>query len=260
MCQKKLTSRDRFAVLKRAKGMRDAGINIDIPEEWRDCAQLIIETGEYNSEVFDTRGGGSAAYALAVRLIPQKSITLLDYRITTPWDDEIVLANPPVIGQFYLHGGKEFSKESVLNSRLEKSLLLRAGQVVEGTILACGLKRIPDSVQHGSRPPCNLVFIDHCQNEISQEFPLIADRLWKRALLAPRRDGTSLREGQTKRADKNFNAPSKVAYTNALPRESPLPAAKDFPGFPLELVMSASELDQWRKREERIMILERGTF
>jgi hypothetical protein len=100
---------------------------------------------------------------------------------------EIFSRWPPVTGKFYLHGGKEFSKESVLNSRLEKPLLLRAGQVVEGMILACGLERIPDSVQHGSRPPCNLVLIDQVFSTILPLVPryvLAKGRLRKSAFLS----------------------------------------------------------------------------
>ena len=180
MCNKKLGWREKSAHWKRATAMLAAGIEMKIPPEWLECAPVIIRTGDENSaEVFDPRKGVSAAYAIAVQLVARQRITLMDCRITTDWDDEILLANPTESNQLYLFGGREFPKREVLNHRLEDPLPLGRGQVVEGTILASGLRPIPDYYDHGSRLSCILAFIDSDENEISQKVPLYANRAWK---------------------------------------------------------------------------------
>ena len=79
MCEK-LTAR-KVCPLGAGKCHACRGVDIEIPEEWRDAAPLIIEPSEYNSQGFDSQAGGSAAYALEVRLIARRSITVLNCRI-----------------------------------------------------------------------------------------------------------------------------------------------------------------------------------
>ncbi len=219
MCEKKLTAREKFVHWERANAMRAEGVDIEIPEEWRDAAPLIIEPSEYNSQVFDSQAGGSAAYALEVRLIARRSITVLNCRIATYWDDDIQLANPPLRDESFHFAGKEFPKREVLNSRLEKPLVLRPGQVVEGTILACGLRRIPDDHKQSSRSSCTLALEDQYRSEVSAEVPILMDRTWKRALSTPRPDGKSLYGGPPQPARIDVNAASRASYLEALRRE-----------------------------------------
>jgi len=168
--------------------MRALGVEIEIPPEWLDCEALIIRTGdEHTMLVFDTRGG-SAAYAIWVQLVARAPITLLGCQIRSYLDDQIVLASLTDNGQFYKHGAMEFPKRQVLNSRLENGLSLRRGQMIEGVILASGLRPIPTAYRHGSHLPCTLGFLDQYGNEISRESPLFVDRTWQPKNVIPQRD------------------------------------------------------------------------
>jgi hypothetical protein len=172
--------------------MRARGVNIEIPEEGRDCEPLIIRTGdEHTTMVFDPKRGSSAVYTVWVMLVAKEPITLLGCEIASEFDDQIVVAGLKEQGQFYNFGGREFPKRDVLNPRLESRLSLRRGQMIEGLILASGLHPIPAQYSHGARLACNLIFIDQYGNEIRHNVALFVDRTWQsKRPAAPRPKGS----------------------------------------------------------------------
>ena len=178
--KRQLTRSEMQSDLAQAQRMRARGVEIEIPPEWLDCEPLIIRTGDdHTTLAFDNRDG-SAAYAIWVQLVARTPITLLDCEITSPLDDQIVLASFFENGQFCKFGWMEFPQRQVLNSRLENGLSLRRDQMVEGTILASGLRPIPAAYPHGAHLPCTLSFFDQYGNEIiSRQVAVCADRTWK---------------------------------------------------------------------------------
>lgn len=90
---KRSLSRTRIlANLARAKKMRAQGVDIQIPEEWEEAARSldIVVGGSSAAMVFDLPGG-TAAYAIWVRLVARRWVAVTDCRLATDWDDEIGL-------------------------------------------------------------------------------------------------------------------------------------------------------------------------
>ena len=120
---------------------------------------------------------GSTAYAIGVRLVANDALTLTDCEIACDFDDQIVLASFIVSTQSYIHGGREFSAEEILNERLLRShgLYLCRGRVVEGIILASGRRPIPTHLPYGARLGCCCTFWDQHGHALEKQMPLILD-------------------------------------------------------------------------------------
>jgi len=182
LTKRSLTRAEMAEHLARAKQLRAAGLDIEIPEEWQEnsCVLDIVVAGGCASLVCDSLTGG-VHYAVGVRLVARLRVTLVDFRLTTEWDDQIVLHS--FVGQTPLCrlGRLEYLRSEVLNQRIENSLRFHyRGQMVEGMILASGLKPIPEAHRTGAIVPFRLTFTDSLGHEIGVEAELFVDRTAKR--------------------------------------------------------------------------------
>ena len=193
--KRSLTKSEMAAHLARAERMVAAGVKIQIREEWREARALdktldIAFGGGLATFAFDLTAG-RAGYVISVRLVGQALGTLLDCRLTTSWDDYIVLASFNDEGDSICRLGLlEYPRDQVLNPRLQNSLRFQRGQMIEGVILATGVNPIPESYRHGQIVPIGLAFLDQNENQIRETADLFVDRLWKpKPKFSPRKTG-----------------------------------------------------------------------
>jgi len=181
--KRSLTKSEMAAHVARAENMAATGVNIQIREEWEEsCARHkaleISVGGGLATFVFDLAPGG-AGYFISVRLVGQALTTLLDCRLTTSWDDNIVLASFNDDDHSCRLGPLQHPRVQVLNPRIQNSLRFQSGQMIEGVILATGVKPIPEPYRHGQIVPIKLAFVDQNYNQIRETGDLFVDRLWK---------------------------------------------------------------------------------
>ena len=194
--KRSLNRSEMLAHLARAEKMVAAGVKIQIREEWRESARAPDKTldiavgGGLATFVFDLTAG-RAGYVISVRLVGRALGTLLDCRLTTSWDDDIVLASFDDEGDPMCRLGLlEYPRSQVLNLRIQNSLRLQRGQMIEGVILATGVNPIPKAYRHGQIVPITLAFLDQNENQIRETADLLVDRLWKpKHKFAPRKTG-----------------------------------------------------------------------
>jgi hypothetical protein len=200
--KRSLTRREMLEHLARAERMLATGINIRIREEWQDNARALGKTfdiavgGGLATFVFDLTAGG-AGYVISLRLVGQELGTLLDCRLTTSWDEHIVLAsfNDERDSMCRL-GLLQYPRSQVLNLRFQNSLRFQRGQMIEGVILATGVNAIPEAYRHGQIVPIELVLLDQNENQIGETADLFVDRLSKpKRKFVPRKSGLYDREG-----------------------------------------------------------------
>ena len=118
---------------------------------------------------------GCAGYVISVRLVGQGLGTVLDCRLTTSWDDEIVLASFNDEGDSMCRLGLlQYPRDQVLNLRIQNSLRFQRGQMIEGVILATGVNPIPEAYRHGLIVPITVAFLDQNENQVRET----ADLLW----------------------------------------------------------------------------------
>lgn len=176
--KRSLTRREVAAHLARAKRMCARGVNIQIREEWLDTVRsLDITVGRgCSSTVFDL-AGGSAAYAIWVRMVAQRRVALVECRLATDWDDGIDLIDDRK--PLWRLGRQDFSGQRVLNMRIMNTLKFHGyDDTVEGMILATG-RPMPEAYQHGMTVPFTLAFWDQNEDEIRQDAELFVDRTWR---------------------------------------------------------------------------------
>ena len=142
-------------------------LGLDVEVERPD--DLDIGAGPpWENMLFNVRSGGVAYYAIWLRMVARRSrVILTDYEMTTDWDDQILLLNIDERKPFCKLGSLEFEGREVLNSRLENHLrFYDQGEMVEGWLLASGLRPIPQQYRYGQTLPCQLTFWDQFHHEI----------------------------------------------------------------------------------------------
>lgn len=147
--------------------MQSEGLDLEIPEEWEERARVldIVVAGPAESTVFETTTGG-VAYAVRIRAVAVRSgVILAAWGLSTDYDHQIEPESFDEGSSVCRLGGQEFSPREVLNSRIEKNLVLRRGQVVEGWLLATGITPIPAGYRNFSVVPFQLTFWDQLGNE-----------------------------------------------------------------------------------------------
>jgi hypothetical protein len=110
---------------------------------------------------------GKREEAILVRLLALRSgLTLMDWDIAIKWDDQIVAESFDSRSPIYKLGPQEYRQCEVLNPKIEGNLRLRRGQIVEGWILANGLRPIPAEYHDCSTAPFEVRFLDQfrCQH------------------------------------------------------------------------------------------------
>ncbi len=143
--------------------------------------------------------GGVGYYALGVRMIAERDqVTLLDYEVTTDFDDQIELLDAGVRDHGGIFQRFHLEPEQVLNSRFESPLrFCRRGQVIEGWLVAAGSVMIPSEYDHGAIVRCQLNFWDQFEHKIGIDVDLSVDRLKPKApSVRPRAGLFDLVEGQ----------------------------------------------------------------
>ena len=105
-------------------------------------------------------------------------------------------------------GHLDYTQAEVLNEQIEESLVFsHPGDVVEGMILATGIRPIPQVFGRGMRVPFKLTFEDQFENEINVEAELCVEREAKPKRVDVRR-GTGLYGGLAKADDRVKVRPS----------------------------------------------------
>ena len=125
--------------------MQSEGVDVEIPEEGEGRAGVldIAVAGPPESTVFESITGG-VAYAVRIRAVALRSgVVLGAWGVSTNYDDQIEPESFEEGSPVCRLGGQEYSPCEVLNSRIEKNLVLRRGQVIEGWLLATGITPIP---------------------------------------------------------------------------------------------------------------------
>jgi len=156
----RLTRTEQIEYRSAAQQLHAQGLIAKLPEWLESTPSVDIQINHMTSEVSELPSG-QAYYAVWVHLVArQPGLILEDCRITTSWDDQIVLASDEAKS---LCGpeGAVYMPHGVLNEALENALRFhRRGDLVRGTILAWGLRRIPDVYRTDSTVPLELTFTD----------------------------------------------------------------------------------------------------
>jgi len=201
--KRSLTRPEQLDHLARAKRMCAEGVELQIREEWLEVAHSmemkaagvdaeipqrrleksrsldIFVAGGPVSFIFDMPGGG-AAFAISVRLVARRLVILLDWAMTTAWDDQIV---PQAFFderiELWRLGQRDFPRSEVLNMRIMDALTLNPGRMAEGWLLAVGLYPMPEAFHHGMTVPFTLALEDQYGNEIRHDDELFVDRSYK---------------------------------------------------------------------------------
>jgi hypothetical protein len=159
MRKTRLSKQETAKYLACAGELRDAGLIAETPLEWKgNSGSLDIQVAPPPDSVVSVLANGIACYAILVRLLSRSSLTLQDCQITSSVDDQIALDSFDGQEQVVDFGGHLYQRSDILNRRLESGLRVGCGQVVEGWILALGLRPIPASLGDFSLVPCQLTF------------------------------------------------------------------------------------------------------
>ena len=158
--------------------MRAEGIDVNRPDDSPEHVPALDITvvGGLVSLIFNLPSG-LAGYAIWLRLVARRSGLILSEQceITTKFDDQIVLECFDPGGPECRLGQWRHQKSEVLNDRFPLEFH-RRGHMVEGVILATGLKPIPKEYVQGMTVPFQLTFWDQFTNEISIKSKLSVDR------------------------------------------------------------------------------------
>jgi hypothetical protein len=188
----------------------------EIPEYLENHRALDIVICEPESLVFEIRRG-AVGYAIWVRIVArQAGLILTNCRVTTTWDDQILLKNfDAERTPFRKLGWVEYPQADVLNERVVDSFRFHhRGQMIEGMILALGIRPIPDAYRHGMFLPVDLAFLDQFENEFKVDAEIFVDRTMKpkNAVMQPRTGlygPTQTPESTSVLASKSLSAPQR---------------------------------------------------
>jgi hypothetical protein len=157
--------------------MRAEGIAVNSPDDSPEYVPALDITvvGGPVSLIFNLRSG-LPGYAIWLRLVARSSgLILSDCEITTKFDDQIVLESFDLGGPVCTLGQCSYLEAEVLNDRFPLRFH-RRGHLIEGMVLATGLKPIPKEYAQGMTVPFQLTVCDQFRNEISVESKLSVDR------------------------------------------------------------------------------------
>jgi hypothetical protein len=152
--------------------LRAAGLIAETRLEWKGNSRpLDIRVAPPPDSVVCVLANGIAYYAIFVRL-SRSAITLQDCQITSCLDDQIVLASFDGQERVVDFGGHLYQRSDILNRCLESGVRVGCGQVVEGWILALGLRPIPTDYRDFFILSCELTFWDLLGREFHADVSL----------------------------------------------------------------------------------------
>ncbi len=166
----RISQADRDRYLSDATKLRRAGVELKIPEDLSVSGRVIdIMVGkDLGSLVSQSRG--RVHYAVWVRMVALRACMLVRWRITTKWDDQIEPNSYGGRSPLCKLGPLDYTETEVLNSRVEESLRFgHPGDMIEGVLLATGIRPIPKAYRQGMLMPFELTFADQFEDEISVE-------------------------------------------------------------------------------------------
>ena len=115
----KLTRQEEGAYLQCLRKLQAEGVKLEIPTQLlRNSSPLSITVFQGFAALAFNTPTGLVSYAVGVRLVAQRPVTLIECQITTPWDDEIVLESPASTSQVHKIGNQEYPTEKILNLRI----------------------------------------------------------------------------------------------------------------------------------------------
>jgi hypothetical protein len=192
--KKRLTQAECGTYFNAARELRQAGVEIKVLEELlvsdRAIDVYLASPGGLGSMVSQSSNGG-VHYVVWVRMVARRAGSLLDCRLTTRWDHNILLNSFDDRAVCKL-GEVDYPQADVLNQRIEESLrFFHRGDIVEGVILATGIRPIPQAFCQGMLMPFELTFEDEFENQTIVAGDLSVDRT-ARSKELPARCGTGL--------------------------------------------------------------------
>jgi len=149
--------------------LRDEGIDVEVSEEWLEHSRAldIVLAGPEENTISETPSGGFV-YAVRIRGVAQRSGSIVtEWDLCTDYDDQIVPESFNDRKTVCRVGGQEYRRCELLNQQIEAGLRLSRGELVEGWLLATGLRRVP--MEYGNTVPCKLVLYDQFGYEITAE-------------------------------------------------------------------------------------------
>jgi hypothetical protein len=160
-----------------AQRLRAGGLDIEIPEELQEHARTLdIHIAPSHENFIWQLPTGTVAYAIWVRLVALRpNVILEDSQIASAWDQDLFPLSVNEKGLYSLRGGFCFTQEEALNHRFEKPLCFHhRGDLVEGWLLATGLKPIPDAYRNNTSVPVDVSFTDQFGVDyVSQAYALM---------------------------------------------------------------------------------------
>src|SRR5205814_1564884 len=137
----RLTRNEEARYLQVAQDIAAAGSRVDIPQRWLENARCLRVTVARSPEsLIYQLSPVKVLYVLRLHLLPERSVTLQEFEITTAWDLDVSSCYPDGRDLYRFAPGLDFEFKEVLNHRIEKGLRLRRGDIQEGWLLAMGFK------------------------------------------------------------------------------------------------------------------------
>jgi hypothetical protein len=171
-----LTRPEREEYVARAKWLAAAGAAIEIPEPTlsHTSGLRISQYGPEFNDIVVNLHPGKVVVIVGLRLVATRgNIMICDCYYTPPWEGpELFLSNVSDERSIYqIARGLEFSRDEILNHRIEAGMSLRRGVPVEGVLIGTGLAPLPDIYCDRMPVSVGLTFIDQFDNE----FPFKTD-------------------------------------------------------------------------------------
>jgi hypothetical protein len=186
----RLSTSEKVKYLASARELRDAGLISEIPSEWRgNRCPLEIQVAPPPDNIVCDLANGQVCYAMFLRLIARSAVTLQDCQILTLWDDEVMLETFDRRKRVIDFGGHLYQQSDILNGRLEAGLRVGCGRLLEGWILASGLRRIPAEYRDFFIVQCEVIVWDPNGREFRANAGLSALRMPRRFSLSTRGSG-----------------------------------------------------------------------
>jgi hypothetical protein len=128
-------------------------------EEELQSLDIFLPRGP-TATVFGT-SRGATVYEVWLSMVARRPTELRYLDMCTDFDDEIVLENRDIGGEFWHLGGKVYREHTLLNPLLSDDLRFsRPGKQFQGILLATGLAPIPAEFRHGQSVPLKLQFTE----------------------------------------------------------------------------------------------------